>query len=139
MNTQHDAIMSVTRRSTLRAAVVVACGIVLSACGGTESEFASVESPDGRHVLVVTVTEPALPHARHIVTTYIEVPGVADRQKVAETPLANDGVPFTAHNIGLRWTSATTALVCLRPTDRADRGIRVDVSGTPGAEIKPGC
>jgi hypothetical protein len=113
--------------------------LCVSACSGTESDFESVGSPDGKYTLVVTVTEPALPHALHTVTAYIETRGEQGRRKLVDTPLANDGVPFTAQNIGLRWTSATTALVCLRPTDRADSGIRIDVSGTPSAEIKPGC
>ena len=115
------------------------CLLLLVACGGTESDFASVESPDGKFVLIVTVTVPALPHALHKVTAYVEASGSGTRQKLLESPLANDGVPFTAKNIGVRWTSPTTALVCLRPTDLADHGIRIDVSGTPSAELKPGC
>ncbi len=119
--------------------VLGACALLLSACGGTESDFESVESPNGKFVLIVTVTEPALPHALHKVTAYVEATGSGIREKLLESPLANDGVPFTAKNIGVRWTSATTALVCLRPTDMADHGIRIDVSGTPSAELKPGC
>ena len=121
---------------------VSACGVgllFLVACAGTESDFESLESPDGKNRLIVTVTEPALPHALHKVTAYIEASGSGIRQKLLESPLANDGVPFSAKNIGVRWTSATTALVCLRPTDMADLGMRIDVSGTPSAELKPGC
>ncbi|MDP6183184.1 MAG: hypothetical protein QF609_05145 [Gammaproteobacteria bacterium] len=118
---------------------LAAVALVSAGCGGTESEFESIESPDGRYVLIVTVTEPAFPHARHKVSAYVRAQGADDSQKLLETPLANDGVSFTARNIGLRWTSATTALVCLRPTDLADQGIRIDVSGTPTAEIRPGC
>lgn len=115
------------------------CLLALVACAGTESDFEAVESPDGKYTLIVTVTEPGLPHALHKVTAYIEARGSGTRQMLLEAPLANDGVPFTARNIGVRWISATSALVCLRPTDLPDHGIRVDVSGTPSAEIKPGC
>jgi hypothetical protein len=123
----------------LRIGFFSACLLSLIACGGTESDFESIESPDGKHILIVTVTVPSLPHALHRVNTYIETRDSGIRQKLLESPLANDGVPFTAKNIGVRWTSATTALVCLRPTDLADHGIRIDVSGTPSAELKPGC
>ncbi|TDJ70279.1 MAG: hypothetical protein E2O35_00095 [Proteobacteria bacterium] len=109
------------------------------ACSATESEFDSVTSPDGKYVLTVTVTEPLVPHAKYKVTVYIALNGAPHRQELVNTPLANDGVPFTAQNIGLRWISTTTALVCLRPTDLPDRGIRIDVSATPSAEIRPGC
>ena len=122
-----------------RPVVLFGCMLLLSACSGTESEFDSVGSPDGKYVLIVTVTEPPFPHARYTVSAYIALNGAQHRQKLVQTPLANDGVPFTTRNIGLRWTSATTALVCLRPTDLPDHGIRIDVSGTPRAEIKPGC
>ena len=115
------------------------CLLLLIACGGTESDFQVVDSPDAKFMLVVTVTEPAMPHALHKVTVYIRARDSDIREKLLESPLANDGVPFTAKNIGARWTSRTTALVCLRPTDLADHGIRVEVSGVPSAELKPGC
>ena len=116
-----------------------ACLLVLVACSGTESDFESIESPDGKFTLIVTVTEPAVPHALHKVTAYIQAAGSSTRQMLLESPLANDGVPFTTRNIGVRWTGVTAALVCLRPTDLPDQGIRIDVSGTPSAEIKSGC
>jgi len=119
--------------------IILLLGSVLCACSGTESDFETVESPDGRYRLVVTVTVPALPHARHIVSAYIEPASGQERGKLVETKLANDGVPFTSHNIGIRWTGQTTALVCLRPTDRADRSIHINVAGAPSAEIRPGC
>ena len=119
--------------------VLVVCVMALVACSGTESDFESIESPDGKFTLIVTVTEPGLPHTLHKVTAYVEAQGSGVRQMLMESPLANDGVPFTARNIGVRWTSATTALVCLRPTDLPDNGIRIDVSGTPSAIIEPGC
>lgn len=113
--------------------------MLLSGCGGTETEFETIPSPTGEYRLAVTVTVPALPHARHTVTAYLERGGTSEREMLIEAKLANDGVPFTDRNIGIRWTGATTALICLRPTDLADRGIRVDVNGTPKAVIKPGC
>ena len=128
------------RGGIIRCAIMV-YGILplLSGCSGTETDFETVASPGGEFRLVVTVTVPALPHARHTVTAYLEREGPNGREKLIETKLANDGVPFTDRNIGIRWTGRTTALICLRPTDLADRGIRVDVSGTPTAVIKPGC
>lgn len=119
----------------------MACGLVglLSGCGGTETDFETVASPTGEFRLTVTVTVPALPHARHTVTAYLERDNVDGRELLIQTKLANDGVPFTDRNIGIRWTGRTTALICLRPTDLADRGIRVNVDSTPPAEIHPGC
>jgi len=113
--------------------------LALTGCGGTESDFEIAPSPDGRYNLVVTVTVPALPYARHIVTVYLTTAGDDARRRLIETKLANDGVPFTDKNIGVRWIGKTSALVCLRPTDLADQGIRINVAGEPSAEIKPGC
>jgi len=118
---------------------LVMCLVLVAGCGGTESDFESAESPDGKYTIIVTVVVPNFPHASYKVRAYITSGGGETRQLLAETPLANDGVPFTARNIGLRWTSATTALVCLRPTDLPDQGIRINVSGEPSAQIKPGC
>lgn len=113
--------------------------LALSGCGGAERDFNISQSPDGRFELVVTVTEPALPHARHRVAVYVQKSGSPSRNKLLETKLANDGVPFTDRNIGVRWTSAISALVCLRPTDLPDRGIRINVEELPTATIKTGC
>lgn len=133
--------MAKRRTHMMRRAVTMGVGLVLllSGCSGTETEFETIPSPTGEFRLAVTVTVPALPHARHIVTAYLERAGSSEREMLIETKLANDGVPFSDHNIGIRWTGATTALICLRPTDLADRGIRVDVNGMPKAVIKPGC
>jgi hypothetical protein len=120
-------------------ATLCIAALTLSACSGNEKDFASVASPDGGHHLVVSVTEPALPHANHIVTVYVAAADGGARQRLIETELANDGVPFTAQNIGIRWTGRTTALVCLRPTDLGDRSIQIDVSGVAHAVIKAGC
>jgi hypothetical protein len=113
--------------------------LVLSGCGGVEREFNTLRSPGGEFELVVTVTEPALPHARHRVAIYLQENGSTSRSKLLETRLANDGVPFTDRNIGVRWTSPTSALVCLRPTDLPDRGIRIRTAEPPTATIKMGC
>ncbi|MFT4561077.1 MAG: hypothetical protein ACI9BW_000817 [Gammaproteobacteria bacterium] len=80
-----------------------------------------------------------MPHARHVVTVYVSRGDTGTPQKLIEVPLENDGVPFTDRNIGLRWTSVSRALVCLRPTDLPDQGVRVNVAGEPIAEIKPRC
>ncbi len=130
---------SMRKMGHLRCAIFGTCLLLLIACSGNESEFQVVDSPDAKFTLIVTVTEPVMPHALHKVTLYIEARDSDIRQKLLESPLANDGVPFTAKNIGVRWTSRTTALVCLRPTDLADHGIRVDVLGVPSAELRPGC
>lgn len=123
-------------RTVMASAALV---LLLGACGGVETDFAAIDSPGGEFRLAVTVTVPALPHARHTVSAYLERAGSGEREMLIETKLANDGVPFTDRNIGIRWTGKTTALICLRPTDLADRGIRIDVNGTPQAVIKPGC
>ena len=113
--------------------------VVISGCGGEEIEFNTLSSPGGEFELIVTVTEPALPHALHRVTIYLGDNAASSRIKLVETELANDGVPFTDRNIGIRWTDATNALVCLRPTDLPDRGIRIRAGEKPTAKIKAGC
>ena len=113
--------------------------VLLLACAGEQRDFESVVSPHGDYTLTVAVTDPLLPHARHVITVFLESSKGDGRQKLIETRLAHDGVPFTAQNIGMRWTGTTSALVCLRPTDRADRGIHISVADAPHAEIRPGC
>ena len=39
----------------------------------------------------------------------------------------HDGVPFTAKNVAVRWTSAGKVLMCLRATDLPDRGLRIEI------------
>ncbi|MFT5415188.1 MAG: hypothetical protein ACI915_001502 [Gammaproteobacteria bacterium] len=122
-----------------RGLYLVLVAVFLSGCSGTEQEFANLPSPDGTHVLIVTVTKPLMPHARHIVTVYVRRGDTAKPQKLTAVPLENDGVPFTDQNIGLRWTGVSRALVCLRPTDLPDQGVRVNVADAPIAEVRPGC
>ena len=107
-------------------------------CAQTESEFDRKRSPHGEADLIVNVAEPILPHGKHKIVIYLAMQG-AEPFKLIETTMENDGVPFTKKNIGLRWTSATRALVCLRPTDLADQGIVVNLSDPPTAELRPGC
>ena len=107
-------------------------------CSQTESEFDRKRSPHGEADLIVTVAESALPHGKFKIFIYVALNGGAPTQLVATT-MENDGVPFTKRNIGLKWTSATQALVCLRPTDLPDRGVFVTLGEKPSAEIRTGC
>jgi hypothetical protein len=107
-------------------------------CSQVESEFDRKRSPHGEADLIVTVAESALPHGKFKIFVYIAINGGVPEQ-IAATTMENDGVPFTKKNIGLRWTSAKQALVCLRPTDLADRGVFVTLGDKPSAEIRTGC
>lgn len=108
-------------------------------CSQTESEFDRKRSPHGEADLIVTVAESALPHGKFKIFIYVALNGGAPQQLIATT-MENDGVPFTKKNIGLRWTSANQALVCLRPTDLPDRGVFVTLSDKkPSAELRTGC
>ena len=108
------------------------------ACSQVEYEFDRKRSPLGEADLIVTVTEPFMPHGKHTITVYVaQVDEPA--QMLLETKMENDGVPFTKKNIGLRWTSPTQALVCLRPTDLADSAIVVQLGSPPTAELRDGC
>ncbi len=110
----------------------------LCSCAQTESEFDRKRSPHGEADLIVTVAEPALPHGKFKIVIYLAMNGASPEQLLATT-MENDGVPFTKKNIGLRWTSATQALVCLRPTDLADKGVFVTLGDKPTAELRTGC
>ena len=107
-------------------------------CAQTESEFDRKRSPHGEADLIVTVAEPMLPHGKFKIAIYLAIEGGTPKQLLT-TAMENDGVPFTKKNIGLRWTSATQALVCLRPTDLPDKGVFVTLGEEPTAEIRTGC
>ena len=107
-------------------------------CAQTENEFDRKRSPHGEADLIVTVAEPFLPHGKFKIFIYIALKGGTPEQLLATT-MENDGVPFTKKNIGLRWTSSTQALVCLRPTDLPDKGVFVTLNDKPTAEIRTGC
>ena len=108
------------------------------ACTQVETEFDRKRSPLGEADLIVTVTEPLLPHGKHTIAIYL---AKVDEQavKLLETKMENDGVPFTKKNIGLRWTGPTQALVCLRPTDLADSAVVVQLGSPSTAELRDGC
>jgi hypothetical protein len=117
------------------------CG-VLTACSEQDraTDFASLAAPGGGSVLITTVVEPWFPQGPHQVVVYVQSGATAPRIEVARTELAYDGVPFTARNIGMRWTSDAEALVCLRATDRPDRSVYVDArQQPPTAELRDGC
>ena len=50
-----------------------------------------------------------------------------ESKKIFHSKLENDGVPFTATNIAVRWMSQKTALVCLRATDLPDHGFYMEL------------
>ena len=121
-----------------RAVMLIFCLGIAVACSETETEFDRKRSPHGEADLIVSVAEPMLPHGKHKIIVYLAAQGKAPT-KLLETSMENDGVPFTKKNIGLRWTSPSQALVCLRPTDLADRAIVVSLADPPRAEIRTGC
>lgn len=125
-----------------RSLALVALVAMLTACdeAGRSRDFDSVASPGGEYVLTATVVEPWFPQGPWQVAIFVQAGATAPRIEVARTELAYDGVPFTRHNIGMRWVGERTAIVCLRATDRPDRSVRVDARGaTPSGELRDGC
>ena len=112
--------------------------VCVTSCTQTETEFDRKRSPHGEADLIVNVSEPLLPHGKHKIIVYLAMQG-GTPNKLLETSMENDGVPFTKKNIGLRWTSPKQALVCLRPTDLADEAVVVTLADPPRAELRPGC
>lgn len=107
--------------------------VLLSACGAGEAElFSEHRSPGGEMILQVTVAPPRMPHAGYTVAAVVVAANQAP-VTVYETILENDGVPFTSHNIAARWISSNKALLCLRATDRPDRGVRIETGTEPHA------
>ena len=125
-----------------RALLPLALCALLTACAEADraQDFASLPSPGGGHLLTATVVEPWFPQGPWQVVIYVQSGADAPRLEVARAKLAYDGVPFTRHNIGMRWTAERTALVCLRAADRPDKSVFVDVRGaTPTGELRDGC
>ena len=121
-----------------RRLLVLFCLVCVASCTQSESEFDRKRSPNGEAELIVNVSEPLLPHGKYKILVYLAVQG-GKPNKLLETSMENDGVPFTKKNIGLRWTSPKQALVCLRPTDLADEAVVVTLADPPRAELRPGC
>lgn len=132
------------RMPVLRAAAALLLILgLLAGCSeaGRTTEFGAADSPSGEHRLIALIVEPWFPQGPHEVVLVLErVPGGA-REELLRTELAYDGVPFTERNIGLRWTSPQTAVVCLSATDRPDKGVRIAVppGGAATAVLKEGC
>ena len=112
--------------------------MLAASCTQPETEFDRKRSPHGEADLIVNVAEPMLPHGKHTIIVYIAMKN-SPPMKLLETKMENDGVPFTKKNIGLRWTSASQALVCLRPTDLVDQAVVVSLGDPPSATLRPGC
>jgi hypothetical protein len=111
---------------------LAACCLLLAGCGRTPEElFSESVSPDGAWRLRLTVSQSKMPQGPFFVTAYA-VDGTDKVSKLLESKLENDGVPFTVSNIAARWTGQSAALLCLRATDRPDRGWRIEV----GPEVR---
>ncbi|MCB1746256.1 MAG: hypothetical protein H6977_10805 [Gammaproteobacteria bacterium] len=127
---------------TARVAVILA-GLLctLTACGTREEVvFSDTPSPDGAWTLRLTVAESRMPQGPFHVRAYLyagDDPARATR--LLDTTLANDGVPFTRTNLAVRWTDARAALLCLRATDRPDRGWRIETGDAPRAVAVDKC
>jgi len=129
------------RALSSRALLVMLAGLGV-ACSEAEraTDFASLTAPGGRYVLTTAVIAPWFPQGPHQVVVYVQLEAQSPRIELARTSLAYDGVPFTRHNIGMRWTSDDEALVCLRATDRPDKSIHVNMRRQPpSGELQDGC
>jgi len=122
--------------------MLVALVVLAAACSEADraTDFASQTAPGGRYVLTTTVIAPWFPQGPHQVVVYVRLDAQSPRIELARTSLANDGVPFSRHNIGMRWTSDEEALVCLRATDRPDKSVHVNLrQRPPSGELQDGC
>lgn len=120
------------RHRASRVAWLVCLAGMLVACGAGEAhDFSEAVSPDGRWVLRVTVAAARMPQGRFHIAAYLSEGQSGAAQQILTTTLENDGVPFTEHNIALRWTSAQSALLCLRASDLPDRGLRIKPGPPP--------
>jgi len=106
--------------------------LALVACGrGPEAPFGAFPAPGGAYTLRVAVAESNFPQGPRHVIVYLLTRDGTPGAPLIDTTLANDGVPFTAQNIAVRWVSERQALVCLRATDLPDRGLSIDVGPPP--------
>jgi len=132
----------VRRRAPGYAALLFASAL-LGGCSeaGRTSQFDVAEAPSGQHRLIALIIEPWFPQGPHEVVLVLESVADGTREELLRTELAYDGVPFTRRNIGLRWTSPRSAVVCLSATDRPDKGVRITVpeTGPAVATLKEGC
>ncbi|MGE0485125.1 MAG: hypothetical protein AB7Q81_13360 [Gammaproteobacteria bacterium] len=113
----------------------------LGGCGTREEVlFSDTRSPDGAWTLRLTVAESRMPQGPFYVRAYL-YPGddAAQATKLLDTKLENDGVPFTRNNLAVRWTDPRSALLCLRATDRPDRGWRIETGTPPRATAVDKC
>jgi len=125
-----------------RTAMLLFLGL-LAACSEAERTtlFEAQPSPRGDYTLEIYVIEPWLRHGPHRIAIELLQPESGGRQRLVDTTLAYDGVPFTKRNIGVRWTGERAAFVCLSATDRPDQGIQITLSpGVPARiETRRGC
>ena len=134
------------RRSARVSGTLCALGMLalLTGCSSEAertSEFDHADSPAGTHRLLALTIEPRFPQGPHQVALEIEDLASHQRQRLLQTELAWDGVPFTRRNIALRWTTPRSAVMCLSATDRPDKAVRVtlDEQGQARAEMREGC
>ena len=130
------------RRSALVCLSGLCLVLLVAGCGrGEESVFSETPSPDGAWILRVTVAQSRMPQGPFYVSAYLMEAGGdnAAPLKVVESKLENDGVPFTRQNIAARWTGARAVLLCLRATDRPDKGWRISAGPSPVAEAVDSC
>ncbi len=122
---------------------LLALAALLVACAESTRTtlFESLPSPQRDFTLDVFVIEPWFPQGPYRIA--IELVRGADnaRERLVDTTLAYDGVPFTKQNIAARWIGARAAFVCLSATDRPDQGIQISASADAPAvvEQRTGC
>lgn len=129
-----------TQREQRSATALAVLVFALTGCGaGEETVFDEIASPGGDYVLRVSVAESRVPQGPFFVRAYLIPRGETTGPRVVDTELVNDGVPFTAGNIAVRWVSARQALMCLRASDLPDRGLRIELSEPPRVEEVDRC
>lgn len=90
-------------------------------------EFGSVRSPDGRHMLTVSISNPSTPYGPHgieVVLTKSTNPRVETSKHFR---LSNDGANIQSHNVEIRWQDNENGSICLKGTEQLSMQITVQV------------
>ncbi len=138
-STQHSPMTRIIETATparltgARHMLMLAVLLLVACSAEPPVVFSTTASPDGAWTLRITVQPGRMAQSKFRIAATLTAAGESEGVTVVDTTLENDGVPFTSTNIAARWTTASSALLCLRATDLPDRGLRIETTPTPHA------